>query len=963
MTSETPVSSLTIRLFGGMEVQIQGQPLPKLRSRKEYQLLALLTLAQGRARERSALAQKLWPFPDHSVDQAARYLRRSLSEVRRALGTEADRLPIQSDHTLRLDLEGAEVDVVAFDQALKQGNVEALEKAVALYTGPLLLGHTEMWVDEERESYRQHCLRALRMLCSHAQQQNDLPAQIAWLRQAAVLEPTAESIHRALMETHAAHGETAAALLVYQELSRTLHRLCNRTPDPLTTAIFRKIRDAIALPPMVAPPLISRPSLSVATVPYPLTSILGRAEETLAIRQRLERARLVTLTGMGGVGKTRLAIHIAHLVKADFPDGIWFVELADLTTPALIPERIADALKIDLRTKTGQTALQTLQEHLEQRQALLILDNCEHLHLACAHVAEALLARCGNLRLLATSRRPLGLIGENLYEVTPLRMPDSASLAAADDAWELLESYPVVQLFAERASALRSDFYLHAENIDSIVQICTTLDGIPLAIELAAARVGRMTVEQIARTLDDRFALPPHGDPTQPTRQKSLWGLIDWSYDLLTPQQQTLLAGLSIFRGGWDLLAAQAVGAGEEIDADTLPADLEGLVDHSLVIVEPGRVQTRYRMLETVRRYGQDRLEHTGLRPAVWARFRAHFLALATESERELRGSEQAKALTRLERENENLRAVLSGCLEANEGDAALRLAGLLWRFWYLRGYYAEGAGWLERALAATVETTDTILLKALTGAGNLAYAASRLDYARACYTRALTIQQKREDGRGVAAALSSLANVAQEEEYYDGARALFEDALEVFRGLGHLPDIARTLGNLARVCATEENYDQALLLHQESVALFRQSGEQQYLAQGLNLLADTLLAQGDLPAAAACLQESLTLSLTQQSRFDQAHCLIYLRKLAVKQGRWQQAAVLLGAETALREAMQMPLPSRDTTKAQHYTHQIQAHLSQEEFQGSYQQGQSMSPTAVAEFLDHKFFLRTAPSL
>jgi predicted ATPase/DNA-binding SARP family transcriptional activator len=951
VTSEMPAFPLTICLLGEMDVRIQGQPLARLRSRKEYQLLALLTLAQGRPRERIALAQTLWPFPDHSVDQAGQYLRRSLSELRKALGPEAYRLPIQADHTLQLNLEGAEIDIVSFDRALQQGNVGALEAAVALYRNPLLLGHTETWVETEREVYRQRCLRALRMLSLHAQQHNDRPHQIAWLQRAVVLEPTAESIHRMLMEALVAHGESATALLVYQELSRTLHRLCHREPDPLTTVLFRRIRHGKLSAPSENPLPIS-PGLSPAGyIPYPLTAILGREEAADTVLRRLEHARLLTLTGTGGVGKTRLAIHVAHLARAEYPDGTWFIDLAELTKPELIPERIAGVLEIDLRAHPGQSALRSLQAYLGRRQALLILDNCEHLHAACAQTAEALLTHCGALRLLTTSRRALGLLGEALYHVPPLETPDSTVLQSARaDAWKEAASYPVVQLFAERAAAIRSEFFLHADNLGSIVQICAHLDGLPLAVELAAARVDLLTVDQIARKLDDRFTLLTQNGPAAP-RQKTLRALLDWSYDLLAPQEKTILERLSVLRGNWDIAAAEAVCAGEGLEPNTISKGIESLVDHSLVLAEPQSEQTRYRMLETVRRYGQDRLDQAGVQKTVWARYRDYFLAVATEAERALRGPEQARALAQLERENENLRAVLEECLREAEGETALRLAGLLWRFWYVRGYYEEGADWLDRALAATSETPDLVLLKALTGAGNIAYAALRLTQARACYTRCLEIQKARGDSRGVAAALSSLANVAQEEGDNATARSLFESALEVFRSLEQAQDVARTLGNLALVYAAEGDYARALPLHRESVALFRRSGDGHDLTHSVNLLANTLLSQGDLPEAAACLKESLTLSLAQESRVDQAHSLVYLRKLAVKQERRQQAALLLGAETALREEMQMPLPSQDTAEARSHTEQLQAQMGLEAFHAAYRKGRSLSPTAIADLL------------
>lgn len=942
MAWEEPGAPLTIHLFGGIEVWIQGQPLPQMRSRKELQLLALLALAQGHPLQRSALAQTLWPFPDYSVDRAAANLRRSLRELRAALGGEAERLPTRQDGVLCLDLENAEVDVVAFNQALAAGHLKALETAVALHHQPLLLGHTETWAEQEREAYRQKNLRALRMLSAYAQQHNDLPAQIAWLRQAITQDPHAEALHRTLMEALVRNGETAAALLVYQELSRELHRLCNRTPDPVTTSLFRRILAGQILP--------SSPGKSY--LPYPLTTILGRTEETRAIQGNLKHARLVTLTGMGGVGKTRLATHVAHQEKERYGNRIWFIDLSELTQAALIPEAIAAVLELDLPANGGQPALRAVQEGIGERPALLLLDNCEHLHPACVPIVKALLAHCGGLRLLATSRLPLGLPGETLFAVSPLRIPELTTLrSAGGKAWMQVDAYPAIQLFAERAAAARSDFYLHADNIDGILQICRHMDGIPLAIELAAARVHSRSVEQIVHELEKRFSLPEPRRSTAPLRQRTLEALIDWSYELLTTEEKELLARLAILHGSWDAATAQALCVGSRMGSEAISAGLEGLADHSLLLMETGRQQTHFRMLETVRRYAQERLEKSGLQATVWGHYRDHFLKVAAEGEQALRGSEQAQALIRLEQAKDNLRTVLARCLEQGEGEKALRLSGLLWRFWYLRGYYAEGADWLDKALAAAHEPSDSLLLKALTGAGNIAYIAARPAQARACYTRCLEIQQARRDERGINAAMSSLANVMMTEGDYPNARALFERLLGVFREMKGEQDIARTLGNLALAYAGEKDYAQALPLHRESVAVFRHIKDGHDLTHSLNLLASTLLSHGDLSEAEACLQESLTLSLALESRADLMQCLSLLIDLIIQQKKWDQAAVLLGVESAFREAIKIPQTASDSTEESSQETQIQRHLTRQEYQAAYQHGCSLSISALPTVL------------
>ena len=407
-------------------------------------------------------------------------------------------------------------------------------------------------------------------------------------------------------------------------------------------------------------------------------------------RRRLRSARLLTLTGPGGSGKTRLALEIAAECLGDFTDGAWLVALAPIADPALVSRAVAQALGLD--DKSGQTVQRALSEHLRDKSLLLMLDNCEHLVAACAELAESLLQAAPGLRILATSREALGVTGENSYPVPALPLPD----AGQTPTLEVLAQSEAVRLFVERAAAVRPVFALTEDNAAAVAQICQRLDGIPLAIELAAARTRALTADQIAARLDKRFGLLTSGSRTAPPRQQTLRGAIDWSYDLLSPAERRLLRRLSVFAGGWSLEAAEeAAGAPEALDL------LSQLVSKSLVLAEqrPGQ-EGRFRMLETIREYAQEKLAEAGEAEAAQDQHLTYYVALAEEAEPELRGHGQAQWLKRLDQENDNLRAALAWAIQSGQAEPALHLAGDLGGFWNMRGYLLEGHRWLEAALS-----------------------------------------------------------------------------------------------------------------------------------------------------------------------------------------------------------------------------------------------------------------------
>ncbi|HTM00986.1 MAG TPA: protein kinase, partial [Candidatus Omnitrophota bacterium] len=453
-------------------------------------------------------------------------------------------------------------------------------------------------------------------------------------------------------------------------------------------------------------------------LPAALTAFIGRKRETAELKRLLGQARLITLSGPGGCGKTRLAVQVATDLLTELPDGAWIVELAPLADPALVPHHVATALGV--REESGRPVAETLAEAIAGKRMLLLLDNCEHLVGACAALASALLQAAPDVRVLATSQEPLGVPGEVTWRIPTLGVPD---LAAGARSREAIGRYEAVRLFLDRAAGVQPTFALTDQNAVAVANICRRVDGIPLAIELAAARVKVLAPEQILARLEDRFKLLTGGSRTALPKQQTLRAAVDWSYDLLTPAEKTLLNRLSVFAGGFTLEAAEAVCSDDALDTLDLLDTLTHLVDRSLVVPEEaGEGEVRYRLLETIREYGREKLEAAEQRTAFRVRHAEHFLALAEQAEPELTGPGQAAWLHRLSREHDNLRAALVTWLEV-EGPPVrgLKLAGALWRFWWMRGNWAEGRSRLAALLLATGDAAPAERTKALHGAAVLA--------------------------------------------------------------------------------------------------------------------------------------------------------------------------------------------------------------------------------------------------
>jgi predicted ATPase/class 3 adenylate cyclase len=623
-------------------------------------------------------------------------------------------------------------------------------------------------------------------------------------------------------------------------------------------------------------------------LPQQATSFIGREKELAELQRLLAGTRLLTLTGSGGCGKTRLCLQVAADSLEQFPDGVWLVELAPLSDPGLVPQTVA--MVLGLKEEPGKPIRQTLTDYLKDKRLLLLLDNCEHLLDGCARLADTLVRQCPQVRVLASSREALGIGGEQTYRVPSLSLPDPKQAPTPVS----IAQFEAVQLFSDRAVLARADFEVTNQNAPTLASICYRLDGIPLAIELAAARVRLLSVEEINRKLDQRFRLLTGGSRTALPRQQTLRSLIDWSYDLLRDPEKLLLQRLSIFAGGWTLEAAEQVcsGAGVE-DREALDL-LTSLADKSLVGVEQREGPSRYRLLETVRQYAREKLSECGGDEEVRERHRDYFLALAEQAEPKLMGVEQAAWLQRLEEEHENLRAGLEWSLVEAGSGGGLRLCGALHRFWWARAYLSEGREWCARILGkAGAEERTKERAKALQVAGVLAYHQGDYSAARALNEESLSIRRQLGDRRGIAASLNNLGLVAGEQGDYPVARALYEESLAIKRELGDQSGIANSLNNLGNVAYDQADFALARALYEESLVIARGLGDREGISRLLSNLGNVAMHQRDLASAQALHEESLGIKRDLGNRQRIASSLISLGNLSSDQGDFASARAL----------------------------------------------------------------------
>ena len=623
-------------------------------------------------------------------------------------------------------------------------------------------------------------------------------------------------------------------------------------------------------------------------LPQQATSFIGREKELEALKRLLAGTRLLTLTGAGGCGKTRLSLQVAADCLEHYPDGAWLVELASLADPDLVPQTLATVL--GLKEESGKSISQSLIAHLKDKRLLLLLDNCEHLLDACAQLADALLRQCPPLRILTSSREALSIGGEQAYRVPSLSLPDTKQAHTPVS----VAAFEAVQLFTDRALLARPDFQVTNQNASTLACVCCRLDGIPLAIELAAARVRSLSVEEINRKLDQRFLLLARGSRTALPRQQTLRSLIDWSYDLLSDREKLTLQRLAVFAGGWTLAAAEQVCAGAGVEDGEVFDLLTSLCDKSLVAVEQNDGPSRYRLLETVRQYVHERLLQSGGGGAFRERHRDYFLALAEAAAPKLLGADQAEWLHRLEEEHDNLRSALEWSLVEAGSQEDLRLCGALHRFWSTRGHLVEGREWCARVLAKERATQRTLeFTRTLSAAGILAWHQTDYRAAHALLEQSLAISRELGDRGGTASSLNNLGNVAIEQGDYPAARKLYEDSLSIRRELGDRRSMAGVLGNLGIVAYEQGDLTAAQALSEEALAISRELGDQGRVADALNILGTVAFDLGDIAAARALNGQSLTIGRGLGDRDAIASSLQNLGAVAYLEGDFASARAL----------------------------------------------------------------------
>jgi predicted ATPase/DNA-binding CsgD family transcriptional regulator len=705
-------------------------------------------------------------------------------------------------------------------------------------------------------------------------------------------------------------------------------------------------------------------------LPLQLTSFIGREQALAEVGRLLATARLLTLTGAPGVGKTRLALQLAGQALEAYADGVWLVELAPLADPALVPQAVATA--VGVQEQPGRPLVEILGEALRPQQVLLVLDNCEHLVAACAMLADHLLRACPQLEILATSREALGVGGETAWWVPSLAVPGEAAPATAAEVGALGQC-EAVRLFVERASAAEPRFALTERNSGAVGQVCRRLDGIPLALELAAARVRALPVEQIAARLDDRFRLLTGGSRAALPRQQTLRAAVDWSYALLPETERVVLRRLAVFAGGWTLESAEAVCAGEGIAPEDVLERLVELVNKSLVLAEGHSGEPRYRLLETLREYGGEKLREAGEEAILRDRHLAWFVAWAQRAYTPLWGPEQVVWFRRLQTELDNLRAAMewskrrlerTETSESPDGNAAFDLGRTLWRFWHTRGYLSEGREWLA-ALLALAPAPTAARANALWEVGYLALLQNDLPAARSFFEDGLSAARELGFAFGAAMSLALLGAEAMVQGDLERAASRLEESVAL---LPDVPDdtdryVATILSMYWRMelARTRGDHAQAIALLEEGLAPVRDRGDTWSIAFGLDVRGRLAWLQGDLPRAVQLQRESLVLRREMDDRMRVASCLDVLAWVAHAEGRSASAARWFGAADAMRE--RSGAVSSVIWRAEHERNvaATRASLGEDPFTAAWAAGRALSmDAAIAEALGEGHPARTA---
>lgn len=997
--------TLRIQLLGDWHLTFDDVPVKGVNSARLKSLLAYLVLHPA-PQNRQQLAFQFW---SESTDSQARAnLRFFLHRLRRALP--------ESDHFLEINESSVRwraeapffLDVAAFENAMAEGGAAtgeaqtpALKHAVSLYQGELLPSCYDDWILPERERLRQQYIDALERLSWALENQREYRAAITHAQRLLLADPLHEETYRRLIRLHRLNGDRVNALRTYHTCAAVLERELAVEPSQATRAEYEQLLQAS--PTTSRTTQRSAPACAALNVPnaplhnlrLALTSFIGREREIDEVKRLLMTTRLVTLTGAGGTGKTRLALELAtqllvapsdHPAEARYADGVWLVELAALRDPALVLQEVARTLGVQEQRR--KSLPETLAESLQGKRLLLVLDNCEHLIGACAEVAETLLRSCPGISILATSREPLKITGETSWLVPPLSLLGQEALSS-EDLYEKVRHSEAVRLFSERAVLSFPTFELTRDNAPAVVQICRKLDRLPLAIELAAARVKILTVKQIAARLDNRFNLLKEAPRRSDARHRSLRAVIDWSYELLTPPERLLFERLSVFAGGFTLEDVEAVCVGDGIEPRQVLELVSLLADKSLITVAQDQSEVRFDLLETIRQYATEKLLEGHQAEAVQSKHTAYYLSFAERGNAELRGPNEGLWLERLESEHDNLRVTLQRVLEREDLVTALRISNALGSFWSGHGHQPEGRRWLEATLARNGDSRSPMRAEALLrlGAlmilqGDLAAVRNRLEQSRDLWQvlgdkrglievfielanldlyegdsiaahrelkAGLELAREVADKRLMALALFRLGSIMQHVGDTAAAAECFEESIELSREVGWSSRVARGLCGSGEVARIQGDFDRAQRLYQESLALYQELGDKLWIAILLSNIGFVYLHRKEETKAKAAFVESLKSYSDLNAPRLIPESLVGLAGVIAAGGESTVALNLLAAASALRESSHVVWEPPDRAEFEWIKDALRKQLDQLSFDQAWTEGSALSQGEAVE--------------
>jgi predicted ATPase/DNA-binding SARP family transcriptional activator len=842
---------MEFRILGPLEVWDADRRLP-LGGAKQRAVVAILLLDANRVVSAERLVELLWG--DEAPETVGNTLQVCISQLRKILepahvrGTPYQVL-VSQERGYLIRVAAEEFDLRRFEQLREEASrassdgrpdtaAATLREALALWRGPALADFaTESYAIAECARLNELGLRALEdrieadlALGRHADLVGELEALVA-------THPLRERLRAQLMLALYRSGRQAEASDVYHKTRAVLVEELGMEPGAELQKLLKAVLNQDpSLDPK--PSIEVRPASRTNNLPLQLTRFVGRSDEIAEVTRLLSRNRLLTLTGAGGIGKTRLAIEVAAQQVGHYRDGVWLVELAPLGDPELVPQIVASALGIG---RGARPPTESLTEYLKDRQLLLVLDNCEHLVDASARLAKLLLEASQELRILATSRESLGVQGEA--------------------AWRVPSLSEAVALFEDRAEMARGSFTLDDKTSPLVVELCARLDGIPLAIELAAARLTVLSLDRVVARLNDRFRLLSGGSRTALPRQQTLRNAIDWSYELLPESERALLRRLSVFAGGIGLDAAEAVCGETPVEGSDVLDLLGELVRKSLVLVYESGGEARYRLLETIREYGHDRLAEAGESEVIGRRHCGWYLSLAERAEPELRGPEQVKWSELLELDHDNLRAALAWTLQASRMEESLRLARALAWFWRMRGHITEGREWLSRALTLAKDNSALARLRAQVLVWTSVLAMDQGDSAQAALLaeESLAICRRIDDQWGIGFAMQTLGLIAVTQDEHERATRLLQESLTMFRAPRDNWSISRSLGLLGIEAHARGDYPTAMTMFTNALSLSRELGDSWHLASTLQNLGQVELSQSNFERASQLFEQTLT--------------------------------------------------------------------------------------------------------